>query len=99
LIQRHSEDCLARRVSKPNPTVIRFLQQGYTSQQCHSLWAKHIQTTTVAMSNLDMKGFALSYYILFCHIWLLSLRSLFFLMRDRKGVDLKGGGARENSEE
>lgn len=32
----------------------------------------------IATSNFNSKGFASSYYILFCYVWLLSLRSLFF---------------------
>ena len=35
------------------------------------------------MSNFDMIVFASSYYILFCQVWLLSLRSLFFVNEDR----------------
>jgi hypothetical protein len=40
----------------------------------------------VALSNLEVV-FVLSYYILFCHVCLLSLRNHSFLMRDIKGVD------------
>ena len=43
------------------------------------LWGFHVQ--------LQYNGFALSYYILFCHVWLLYLKPCPFLMRDRKGVD------------
>lgn len=46
----------------------------------------------VALSNFEVMVFVLSYYILFLYVLLLSLRSLFFLMKDRDGVDSNGRG-------
>lgn len=46
----------------------------------------------VALSNFEVMVFVLSYYILFPYVLLLSLRSLFFLMKDRNGVDSNGRG-------
>lgn len=47
-------------------------------------------------SNFEVLVFALSYYILFCNILLLSLKNCSFLMRDRERVDSDGrGGGKE----
>lgn len=43
----------------------------------------------VAMSNFNMEVFALS-YILFCHVYLLSLRNLRFSGERQNGVNLDG---------
>lgn len=45
----------------------------------------------VAAPNFDTNVCASS-FILFCHVWLPSLRSLFFSVRDRMGVDLEEKG-------
>lgn len=37
-----------------------------------------LSSCQVAVFNVDMKVFASSYYIIFCYVWLLSLRNLFF---------------------
>jgi hypothetical protein len=40
-----------------------------------------------------MIAFALPQDIPFCHVWLLSLRSLFFSYeKEKKGIDLEGRG-------
>jgi hypothetical protein len=46
----------------------------------------------VAMFIFPMIVFASSYYILFCHISLLNLRIVFFLIRNRKEVVPKSKG-------
>jgi hypothetical protein len=46
------------------------------------------------VSNFNKIVFVLSYYILFCHVWLLSLKSLFF-SKVRKGMDPEGRGGEE----
>lgn len=53
------------------------------------------------MSNLDMSDVNLSYCVLVCHVWLLSLGGLFFFKEETEwGVDLGERGARsENWEE
>lgn len=52
-----------------------------------------------AVSNFNMIVYTSSYCILFCHAWLSSLRSLYFLMRDRKEVNLEGREKEERREE
>jgi hypothetical protein len=39
-----------------------------------------------ALSSLDVMGFALSYYISLCHVWLSSLRTVFFSNEKQKGI-------------
>ena len=46
----------------------------------------------VVLSTLKTRAFSLSYCILFCHVWLLSLGGLLFLKR--KGLDLEERGGR-----
>lgn len=43
-----------------------------------------------------MMALGLSYYILFCHVCLLPLRSLFLSNEEQKGVDPEGKGSRKN---
>lgn len=59
----------------------------------HSYW--------VAMSTFPMVIFAPSYYNLFCQVWVLNLRILFVLKRDREEVvpELRGGGKELRGEE
>lgn len=52
-------------------------------------------TLSLPLSPLIWWFFVLSYYILFCYGMLLSLRRLFFLMRDRNGMELNGRGGVE----
>jgi hypothetical protein len=51
---------------------------------------------SVVLSCTNLLWWVFSYYILFCYDLLLSLRSLFFLLRDRRGADL---GERRGGEE
>ena len=49
------------------------------------------------IANFDVKVFVLSYYISFCYVWLLSLRSLILFSNERLkgsscGVEGKRGG-------
>jgi hypothetical protein len=44
------------------------------------------------MSNFNMKIFALSHCILFCHIWLLFLGSLFFFNERQKDSESRERG-------
>ena len=46
----------------------------------------------VALSNTDVIFFAFCYYILFCHVWLLSLKNLFFYSERKKENESWGEG-------
>ena len=43
----------------------------------------------VALPSLNVLDFSLFYYILHCLVWLLALRSPFFINESQKGVDLE----------
>lgn len=49
----------------------------------------------ITMSNIDMIALASSYYILFCQVWLLSIRSLFFSKERQKEGGSGGEGGWE----
>ena len=54
-----------------------LLRVGAGAPLVYLAFLEHFPSCWVALSNFDMIVFASSYYILFCHVWLLSLRSLF----------------------
>lgn len=56
-----------------------------------------LTATWVARSNFDVKVFVSSYYILLCHVWLLSPRSLLSSSERWKGSCFKGSGGGEEA--
>lgn len=62
-------------------------EYDYDSDSCARFWDPFPPFGLVSLFIFSTMVFALSYYILFCHIWLLFLRILFF-----SNVRQKGGG-------
>jgi hypothetical protein len=52
-----------KRPPKPIPIVTHFVQEGHTSLQCLSLWAKHIQTTTACKQAWFAQGPKLAWVV------------------------------------
>lgn len=79
----------------------RFLHKCYCSQL--SIFTGFLLPTLgtlfplVALSRMDVMAFDLPYYILFCHVWLLSLRSLRFSNGRHKGSGSRAEGRGQES--